>query len=93
MRQPRTARDRSPYLLTGAVIGSVVAACWWQVAPVDPLSEQDAVILARAGPRGARSYETAWQDGKLTRPELRKLREAAGEDIDDYFRKEQPHRR
>ncbi|MBI0533039.1 hypothetical protein D9602_16940 [Sphingomonas sp. TX0522] len=77
----------------GAAIGTVAAACWWQFAPVDPPSEQDAVILARAGPRGARSYETAWQDGKLTRPELRALREAAGEDIDDYFRREQPHRR
>ena len=93
MRKPRTARDRSPYLLMGAITGAALAACWWQLAPVDHLSEQDALILARAGPRGARSYEAAWLDGKLTRSELRKLREAAGADIDDYFRKERPHRR
>lgn len=85
MRQHHPQHYRSLYLPLGMVAGAVLGLCYYCLAPIDPVSERDAVVLGRAGPRGARSYQDALRDGKITRPELYQLREAAGEDIDAYY--------
>ena len=73
-------------LLTVA-LAIAAAYALFNALPVSPQDEQDAAVLSRTGPHGARAYANAIFDGKITSRELRTIRQAAGTDIDasDFF--------
>lgn len=72
---------------TGLACACVAIAMWCFVnlAPVSLSEVQAAQVLARAGPNGAAAYKAAWADGRLTRHDMRELREEAGRDIDAWI--------
>ena len=72
---------------TGLACACVAIAMWCFVnlAPVSLSEERAAQVLARAGPNGAAAYKAAWSDGRLTRTDMRELREQAGRDIDAWI--------
>jgi hypothetical protein len=64
---------------------AIAAWCFVNVMPVALAEERAAQVLARAGPNGAAAYKAAWADGRLTRNDMRKLRDQAGRDIDAWI--------
>lgn len=80
------ARRRVPlsYVLLALGLGmfSLVAWPFW---PVDAKGEHHAIVLSRAGPLGAKAYRSAMSDGRITRDELRTIRDAAGQDLDAKY--------
>lgn len=72
---------------TGLACLCAAAAMWCFVnlAPVSLSEEHAAQVLARAGPNGAAAYKAAWADGRLTRDDMRELRDQAGRDIDAWI--------
>jgi hypothetical protein len=59
--------------------------CYVNLTPVSLSEEHAAQVLARAGPNGAAAYKAAWADRRLTRDDMRELREEAGRDIDAWI--------
>lgn len=72
---------------TGLACACVAIAmlCFVNLTPVSLSEERAAQVLARAGPHGAAAYKAAWADGRLTRNDMRDLREQAGRDIDAWI--------
>ncbi|WP_242097689.1 hypothetical protein [Sphingomonas sp. CROZ-RG-20F-R02-07] len=88
------ARRRVPlsyvFLALGLGMFSLVAWPFW---PVDAKGEHHAIVLSRAGPLGAKAYRSAMSDGRITRDELRTIREAAGQDLDTEYGLSTPNNR
>ncbi|MBW6532612.1 hypothetical protein KZ820_17865 [Sphingomonas sp. RRHST34] len=59
--------------------------CFFNLATVSLSEQRAAQVLAQAGPKGAAAYSAAWADGRLTRNDMRELREEAGRDIDAWI--------
>lgn len=77
-----TLRNVTITNLLGAVFVAVAFLTYDMLLPVNAKQAQSAIVLSKAGPRGAAAYREAIADDVITRQDMRRLRYAAGQDID-----------